>query len=975
MINKLANKLLHIFTGTDLNHQTKIWNDLKYENEVSIANKDSKIKDLEYEIQNLSNLTFERNTLQNQLDESKKENAELNKRISSIQVYLEDIQKQNEYLINGFKELEIAKNNEISDLASKIENFDGQILKSQEVFEKEKLDYIREKQLMIDNNHRLTTEIENLSEKLEYRDKTNVDLRIERDNLEAQLKKCIDELALIINKEQEPQFLGEDQHLKQRDDKAREIINVGIKLGEVAIYNSETETNADKTSFIYEGLLEIELDYIFENINSHNGFIKWIFDAENDKYFEVLPSFFKQDDFLLVELRRKLEDYCTNHQGKPKFVCAICYEPLKLSGNHGERGRVNCFVHSHDNINCPIITGSNRNVNFRLFTESRKYQFSSSSFSSEIIRKQIAIFLQNTPNIANYKAEPIISYNFNFAVWRKPHFTCEYKEHHLAIEVQTNPSTIKVVTSRNLFYRKQNSFILWIFDDSFASSKSLSLKDIFYANNHNIFVFDKIAQEKSEVTNELWLKCIWEEPYIDENTISWEKKSDYITLDQLTYDTDNYIAYFYPSEEKYINLGGKVSYHGNLNNNSFDDYEDTFEDLQISNFERLKSSGILNTKDPSDLIENIEFAVDEKEESDFRVLNYDISYADLNGTFICRQNNHWYKVQRETLIGERLPYNSIEEFEGVLKCNGEEFCDLISYDGKLLYTFKCTNLTKFLDNQFIAEYRSSYGWYNSNYEEVLPIMYEKIERFNDDYILVRKNTLISLYFYNGVQSLVKNCSVLKTIDDDDDKLRLFTENKWWIYSLKLRMIVVEPKADMNTALNELKSINRKISETVKSKQTFLYGKIIVDKGDYYDVDLITISGKAKLFKVDVTTGTIKTYNKLLNEHKLTICKVVLLEYKNNVAFVSQKIAKDKTICMVKNAEKCIGSREVLEIIGNRNQKYYTVQNDNFYGTIRKDKLVENAIGYKISARIKEVFNSKTIAFELVEVIKNNTMKL
>lgn len=973
MINKIANKLLFIFTGTDLNHQIKVWNDLKYDSDVSIANKDSKIKDLEYEIQNLSNLTLERNTLQSQLDETNKENAELNKRISSIQVYLEDIQKQKEHLINNFNGFEIAKNNEISDLTTKIENLEGQISRTQEVFEKDKLDFIREKQLMIDNNHQLTIEIDNLTEKIKYRDQTNVDLRVERDNLKTQLKKCLDELALLNNKEQEQQLQEEDnQQQKQREEKVKKIINAGIKLGEAANSESETETKADNTILKYEGLLEIELDYVFENINSHNGFIKWIFDAENNKYFQVLPAFFKQEDFVLVDLRLRLEDYCTNHQGKPKFVCAICYEPIKLSGNHGERGKVNCFVHSHDNINCPIITGSNRNINVRLFAESRQYQFSASLYSSKIIRKQLAIFLQNTPNIANYTAEPIISYNFNFAVWRKPHFSCEYKGHHIAFEVQTNSSTIKVVTSRNLFYRKQNSFILWIFDDSFASSKSLSLKDIFYANNHNIFVFDKIAQEKSESTNELWLKCIWEEPYIDENTISWEKKSDYITLDQLTYDTDNYIAYYYPSEEKYINLGGKVSYQVNLNNNSFADYEDTFEDLQKSNFDRLKSSGILT----AGLNEIIELSLIEHAESDFSILNYDISYADLNGKFICRQNNHWYKVQRETLIGEKLPYQNIEEFDGVLKCNGTDSCDLISYDGKLLYSFKCTNLTKFLDNQFLAEYRSSYGWYNSNYEEVLPIMYEKIERFNYDYVLVRKKTLISLYFYNGNQSLVKNCSVLKTIDDDNDKLRLFTENKWWIYSLKLRMIVVEPKSDMNTALNELKIINRKISETVKNKQTFLYGNILTDKGDYYDVDLITISGKAKLYKVDVTSGTVKAYNKLLDENKITICKVILFESKNDVAILSQKIAKDKNIRMINNALKNIGSRENLEIIGTtKNQKFYIVQNDLYYGTISKKKIGENAIGYKISARIKEIYYSNTIAFELVEVVKNNTMKL
>lgn len=956
MIKNLANKVIRILTGFDINNEFEKLLTNKNNNESLIASKDLTIKDLESKIIKLYLLELERDNLQNQLNKSNESNSELINKINIIQSHFAENQTLLDSLTNNYNSEIFAKNFIINELINKINTTEDQLDFVQSTFEKEKSNYKREMQFMIDKNHNLTTEINNLSEKLKYKDQANSDLREERDNLKAQLNKNTEE-TVPLNKEED------EQVLKQRDEIAKVIIDAGIIHGE-KIANEEEEIILKNVTFKFEGLLEVSYDYVSENIESHNGFIKWIYDAEERIYFEVTPKFFAQKDDTLVDLRRRLEDYCTNHQGKPKFVCAICYEPIKLSGIHGERGKVNCFVHSNDNINCPIKTGRNNNI--RLFSESHRYLFSASSYLSKIIRDQLAIFLPETPQVSNFNVEPIVSYNFNFAVWRKPHFTCEYKGHYLAFEVQTNPSTIKVITSRNLFYRKQNSFILWIFDDSFASSKSLSLKDIFYANNRNIFVFDKFAQEKSEASNQLWLKCIWEEPYIDDMSISWEKKSDYITLDQLTYDTKSYIAYYYPSEANYINLGGKVSYIVDLNDNSFEDYESTFQDLRKSNLERLKASGVIISEEPTDLIEGDKIPNLSTKDTDNRIIDYDISYNDLNGIFICRQNKLWYKVNRATLIGELLPYKSVEEFLGVLKCIGENLCDLISQDGKLIKSFKCENIKLFLDNQIVAYSGHLHGWYNANFEELLPINYNIISKFNNKFVLVKKDNTCSFYYHNGIETSIQNCSSIKAVDDDN--LVLYFENKWIIYSVKADMVIIGPVSEKEVALNELKYLNRKVSEKIINKKTFLYGTITADKGDYFDVNLITISGMAKLNKTDVTYGTIKKYKDLLNRNEPTICKVILLEAKNDIAIVSQKIAKEKSQKMVELALRNIGKREYLQIIGTRNQNYYTIQNDQYYGTIRKNKLGDNAICQTISARIKEVFNSKTIAFELVEKI-------
>lgn len=471
----------------------------------------------------------------------------------------------------------------------------------------EKRIFIMEKQIMIDNNHKLTDEIKILEEKIKYRDKANDDLRVVRDSLESQLKKFQEEIIDYKRREEES--------LKKQNDIQRVTLNTDIVQDENSVFKEKDKILFENQVLIkFDGLLETDINIIIDKFNNEISDIKWIYDAEFNKYYEVIPKFFLQEEPVLIELRHRLEDYCTNHQGKPKFVCAICYEPVKLSGASGERGKVISFVHSHDNLNCPLQTG--RKINVRSFIESRHYQHTASSYWNKIIHNQLGVFLPKTPGVTCFVEEPIISFNFNFASWRKPHFSCKFKGHQLVFEVQTNPSTIKVISARNLFYRKQSSFILWIFDDSFASSASLSLKDIFYANNRNLFVFDKIAQEKSDESNQLWLKCIWEEPYSGVGGILWEMKSSYITLDQLKYDSSNYIAYYYPSEEKFISLGGIKFYEVNLNDDSFQDYEDTFEEKRSANLERLKTKVLIADNGQNNDQDNVGFNEEEWYETD-----------------------------------------------------------------------------------------------------------------------------------------------------------------------------------------------------------------------------------------------------------------------------------------------------------------------------------------------------------------------
>ena len=74
-------------------------------------------------------------------------------------------------------------------------NTEPDLQELKETIKNEKSDFVRVKQLMIDNKHQLTDKINILREKIINRNNANSDVQVERDNLKEQMRNIIEELA------------------------------------------------------------------------------------------------------------------------------------------------------------------------------------------------------------------------------------------------------------------------------------------------------------------------------------------------------------------------------------------------------------------------------------------------------------------------------------------------------------------------------------------------------------------------------------------------------------------------------------------------------------------------------------------------------------------------------------------------------------------------------------------------------------
>ena len=100
--------------------------------------------------------------------------------------------------------------------------------------------------------------------------------------------------------------------------------------------------------------------------------------------------------------------------------------------------------------------------------------------------------------------------------WRRPDVVARYNDLNIVFELQLSTTFVSVVVERDIFYRLNNFFIIWVFNfdenTQYVDLRNLMCKDIYYANKRNIFIFDKEAQEESEKRGELVLKCNWLDP-------------------------------------------------------------------------------------------------------------------------------------------------------------------------------------------------------------------------------------------------------------------------------------------------------------------------------------------------------------------------------------------------------------------------------------------------------------------------------
>lgn len=287
-----------------------------------------------------------------------------------------------------------------------------------------------------------------------------------------------------------------------------------------------------------------------------------IFDTKEGDIIDS-ESFFKRPEHELIRWRRIFEESIL--AGEHRFICTNCRQDVKISGRKYERGQVAFFSHLHDSDYCEIKTTTGLS---KEQIEARKYGLVAESDRHKrlkrLIHEALEGYASRAKGVADVVEEKRVNSNLPYMNWRKPDVIAKYNNLNIVFELQLSTTFISVVVQRDIFYRLNDYFIIWVFnfDDNqkYVDLTNLMCKDIYYANKRNVFIFDAEAQRASEEREELVLKCNWLDT---DNTWHYSQTKGngdgiLVTIDELKFDKDTAKPYYFDAETPYYEIHPEV---------------------------------------------------------------------------------------------------------------------------------------------------------------------------------------------------------------------------------------------------------------------------------------------------------------------------------------------------------------------------------------------------------------------------------
>ena len=284
--------------------------------------------------------------------------------------------------------------------------------------------------------------------------------------------------------------------------------------------------------------------------------IEKVWDIHKGKEIDA-KDLINQPEDVVINLRRQLETAISINS--PRLVCPICHQMVRLSGRKTERGKVTFFSHLYDSDACYIKTTTGMT---REQIEARKYALEAESDRHKFLKKTISQLLQSEASvkkgISDVKVEKNVTSPLPYLRWRRPDIQAKYNGLNLVFEIQLSTTFVSTIVDRDIFYRLNNYFIIWVFnfDDNqeYVNLSNLMCKDIYYANKRNVFIFDKDAQRESINKDELIFKCDWLDP---DNTWHFRdhrerENGHFVSIDQLTYDNETSKPFVYDADKEYF---------------------------------------------------------------------------------------------------------------------------------------------------------------------------------------------------------------------------------------------------------------------------------------------------------------------------------------------------------------------------------------------------------------------------------------
>jgi hypothetical protein len=281
------------------------------------------------------------------------------------------------------------------------------------------------------------------------------------------------------------------------------------------------------------------INSIYSTLCVDNPEIKEVLDLESGEILLVQDAI--GDDYSKLEkLRMALAESVAND--RPIYACPICGVGVYLVCHRHNNEKRFFFRHRLEDGNCPAITRSDLS---KKEIEARKYNGVKESAAHLRMKEMVAKSLARDPDFSDIKIETVWK-GQERASWRKPDVRALWRgKLSVAFEIQLSTTFLHVIAERRLFYKVEGGLLCWIFRSFDAISARMMQDDVFFNNNHNLFLVSEETLKISKEQNALVLDCHWTEPVAESGQVIDKWNGRFVPFSELTQDLEQQRIYLF----------------------------------------------------------------------------------------------------------------------------------------------------------------------------------------------------------------------------------------------------------------------------------------------------------------------------------------------------------------------------------------------------------------------------------------------
>lgn len=222
--------------------------------------------------------------------------------------------------------------------------------------------------------------------------------------------------------------------------------------------------------------------------------------------------------------------------------CPICQTPLWLTRrSHGSATGNRFFKHARE-AQCPWYRPSDYTAEQIL---ALRFHGQKEGQLHKQLKRVMIDALTADPEVSDVVTEVTNWGAVLKGEWKRPDVRCRWRGKTVVFELQLSYTFISEVVKRDLFYRAENIFVIWVFRA--ADEKFAFVKDEKYFNKRNLFLLDETAEAESLAAGRLMLTCQYSVPVFNERSLRDEPvaKTQLVQMADLTYPEDTYRPFFY----------------------------------------------------------------------------------------------------------------------------------------------------------------------------------------------------------------------------------------------------------------------------------------------------------------------------------------------------------------------------------------------------------------------------------------------